>query len=316
MDRSKVGKQKRDYAPLLPAVIGMVLLLWGLKVMYTAFTYGTLPTAGWHTEEKSLFGLTWLIVYVIVLLPVYIYALEPGWQSLRLRKAINEPPKRYWLAAIGISVLLVTLTLCARIAVTAWFPSPMHPPFQQFQGGFANGAMATLVLLLLEAGVLAGIKHQTRRGQQAYPLLIPAGFALVLLVWAGWVGYTAFSSGTLPVVGWHTDRRLLFGFLWLVIFGVALLPAYLYAVSLGLLGLIGQMDTAEKESQNFWLAAISNTALLCMITFCARLAVTSWFPVPLHPPFDHSYGGLLNGMLATAALAFVTAIYYRIARAF
>ncbi len=192
----------------------------------------------------------------------------------------------------------------------------MHPPFSKFQGGFANGLAATMVLLLLEAGVLAGIKHQTRRGQHSYPLLIPACFALVLLVWGGWVVHTAFTTGTLPVVSWRTEHQFLFGLLWLAVFVVVLLPAYLYGISLGLLGVIGQMDPVEKESQNLWLVAVSNTALLFVITFCARLVATSWFPGPLHPPFDHAGGGLLSGLVSTSGLGLVTAVYYRIARSF
>ncbi|MCU0783748.1 MAG: TIGR03758 family integrating conjugative element protein [Verrucomicrobia bacterium] len=308
--------QKRDLAPLFPALIGLVLLGWGFWVTYTAITCGDLPVVGWHTEAKELFGLTWLIVFVVVLLPAYLYAIGLGWQSLRNPVPASERPKRYWLAAFGVSVMLCALTFCARVAATAWFPSPMHPPFAELRGGWVSGLAATIILLLLEAGVLAGIKHQTRRGQHLYPLLIPGGFALVLLVWAGWVAYTAFTDGSLPIVGWQTERRLLFGLLWLAVFCVVLLPTYLYAVSLGLLSLIGKMDQAEKLSQNFWLVAISNTALLCLITFCARLAVTAWFPEQMHPPLHQFNGGILAGLLATAALGLVVAVYYRIARSF
>ncbi len=316
MDQSNGAKQKRDLAPLLPALVGTVMLFWGLKVMYTSFAYGSLPIAGWHTEQKNLFGLSWLIVFMIVLLPAYLYAIGTGWQSLKRLGRTSEPPKRYWLAAVGISVLLGVLTFCARVAVTAWFPSPMHAPFESFNGGMASGLAATMILVLLEAGVLAGIKHQTRHGQHSYPLLIPACFALVLLVWGGTVVYSSFKAGALPVVGWQTDHRLGFGWLWSVVFIVVLLPAYLYAVSLGLLGLIGQMDPLERESQNFWLVAISNTALLCLITFCARFTVTAWFNKPLHPPFDQITGGILPGVVASITLLLVTTFYYRIARSF
>jgi hypothetical protein len=310
-------KLERNLGPLLPVLTGLGLLAWGCWVLYTAFAYGSLPVAGWRTESKQLFGLTWLVVFVVVLIPAYLYAISKGWWSLRKKPTTDEDggdSRR--LAAVGVSVLLVALTFCARVAVTAWFPVPMHPPFGRWHGGWGSGLVATMILLMLEAGVLVGIKHQTRCDQRPYPLLIPGGFALLLMVWAGWVAHTSFVHGSLPVVGWQTESPRLFGMLWLAVLCVVLLPAYLYAVFLGILGLVKRLYRDEVVRQNYWLVAIGNTALLCLITFCARLAVTAWFPVPMHPPLDQWQGGPAAGALATAVLVIVTTFYYRTARSF
>ena len=75
--------QKKFFAPLLPAIIGLVLLVWGLWVMYTAFKYGTLPVVGWETEDNEHFGLIWFIAFFVVLLPAYAFAISRGVQCLQ-----------------------------------------------------------------------------------------------------------------------------------------------------------------------------------------------------------------------------------------
>jgi hypothetical protein len=309
--------QKRTFAPLLPASVGLVLLVWGGWVMYTAFKYGTLPVAGWATDRKALFGLAWFMTFFVVLLPAYAYAISQGLQALRGNQTVAARPQRgQWLGAGSISLLLCALTFCSRVAVTAWFPSPMHPPFEDYQGGRMAGFTATIILLLAEAGVLAGIKHQTRRQQQPFPLLLPGLFALILLLWAGWVAYTAFRDGSLPVVGWRTAHRYWFGWAWLIAFGFVLLPAYLYAIGLGLLGLVERSTQNSPASQNFWLVAIGITALLCLVTFATRVAVTAWFPEPMHPPLGQFEGGWPVGFIATAGLVVVVLFFYKVARSF
>ncbi len=309
--------QNRSFAPLLPAFVGLVLLVWGLWVMYTAFKYGTLPVVGWATEYNRLFGLTWFITFFIVLLPAYAYAISLGLHELQGHADDSARPQRgQWLVAVGVAVLLCALTFCARVAVSAWFPSPMHPPLRDFQGGRVAGLAATMILVLLEAGVLAGIKHQARRQQSPFPLLLPGFFALVLLAWAVWVAFTAFTDGALPIVGWRTEHRRLFGWLWVGACLVALLPAYLYAIGLGILGLIERSGRNSPTSQNFWLVAISITALLALVTLATRLAVTAWFPVPMHAPLSQFEGGTLMGVLATAACGGVVLLFYKVARSF
>jgi hypothetical protein len=307
--------RRNSAVSLLPILTGAVLLLWGIQVVITAFAFGSMPIAGWHTEQKRLFGLAWLAVFVVVLLPSYLYAIETG---LRLRRAAGQTPapRKQSAAAIGVTILLVTLTMCARVAVTAWFPEPMHPPFQDFQGGLVPGVISSLLLLILEAGVLVGIKRQTRRDQKPYPLLIPACFAALLLVWTVWIVWTAFTKGLFPVVLWRTEYRHWFGLAWAVVALVVLLPAYLYAIGLGILGFLRRHWDEEVVEQNFWLVAITNTAFLCALTFGARVAVTAWFPEPMHPPFDDLVGGPLAGLLASAVLGLLTVFYYRVAREF
>ena len=119
--------QKKFFAPLLPAIIGLVLLFWGLKVMYTSFKYGTMPIAGWQTESNEHFGLIWFIAYFVVLLPAYTFAISRGVQCLQ-KKNDDEPQSKrgQWLGAVAVTVLLCTLTFCTRVAVTAQVSASSH----------------------------------------------------------------------------------------------------------------------------------------------------------------------------------------------
>ena len=312
-------KRIRVLAPLLPVVTGMILTLWGLNVMYTSFTSASLPIAGWHTDQdhKNDLGLTWLIAFSIVLLPVYLYAISLGLQVFQRKKeAIALREKSRWATDLGLATLLCLLTFCSRVAVTAWFPSPMHIPFEKYQGGFVPGIVATLILLFVEVGVLFAIKHQTLRKRQPMALLIPGFFSVLLLMWAGWITFTAFKEGSLPVVGWQTNHPKLFGSSWLVAFIVVLLPAYLYSVGLGLLGVLERPQGKRPTDQNSWLVAIGFTALLGLLTFCTRVAVTAWFHQPMHPPLEHFQGGLVSGLISTAVLGGVVVLFHRVAQAF
>lgn len=312
-------KRSRVFASLLPVVAGIILTLWGLKVMYTSFTSGSMPIAGWHTDQdhKNHFGLTWFIAFSIVLLPVYLYAISFGLQAFKKKSEVSVPRgQSRWATAFGVATLLCLLTFCVRVAVTAWFPSPMHIPFEEYQGGFVPGIVATIILLFVEGGVLFAIKHQTQRKRQPMALLIPGLFALLLLAWAGWITFTAFKEGSLPVVGWQTDRPRLFGAAWLVAFLVVLLPAYLYSAGLGLLGMLERPQGERPTDQNSWLVAIGFTALLGLLTFCTRVAVTAWFNEPMHPPLENFQGGLVSGLITTTVLGAVVLLFHRVARAF
>ena len=81
-------KRSRAIASLFPVVTGIILALWGLKVMYTSFTSGSMPIAGWHTDDdhKNLFGLTWFIAFSIVLSPVYLYAISLGLEVFKKKE--------------------------------------------------------------------------------------------------------------------------------------------------------------------------------------------------------------------------------------
>jgi hypothetical protein len=308
-------KLKRAFAHLLPVIVGMILMIWGLKVMYTSFRYGTMPLAGWHTDRKNWFGMTWLLAYFIVLLPAYLYAISLGLRGYcKPAEKVGEQDGRWWLMTLGVSTLLVALTFCTRGAVTAWFPSPMHPPFGILTGGVVPGIIATTVLLILEVGVLFAIKHQTRAQQQPLSLLIPGLFGVMLLVWAGWITYSAFMEGSLPVVGWQTQYPKLFGLAWVIAFFVVLLPAYVYSIGLGILGWLERNMQQQVSPQNHWLVAIGITAMLSLVTFCTRVAVTAWFPEPMHPPFHNFQGGLIGGGIATIALLVAVGLFYRVAR--
>lgn len=311
-------KRSRVFAPLLPVMAGVILTLWGLKVMYTSFSFGTMPIAGWHTDQKNHFGLTWFIAFSIMLLPAYLYAINLGLSEFRRESGGSHPRlSSRWATSFGVVTLLCLLTFCARVAVTAWFPSPMHPPFEDYQGGVTPGIAATVILLLVVAGVLFAIKHQTHRKRQPTALLIPGLFALLLLAWAGWITYTAFKEGSLPVVGWQTgDHPRLFGAAWVVAFSVVLLPAYLYAMGLGLLGMLERPQGDRPTDQNSWLVAIGFTALLGLLTFCTRVAVTAWFDEPMHPPLEYFQGGILPGLITTTVLGAVVVLFHRVARAF
>ncbi|MDW8309755.1 MAG: hypothetical protein RMK20_10320 [Verrucomicrobiales bacterium] len=300
----------------MPFGVAVLLLLLGLQVSYTAFAWGAMPIAGWRTEAKGFFGLVWLGVFGVVLLPAYLHAIESSLTCLRSPEPAAAGPARRLLAALGVTILLVALTLAARVAVTAWFPVPMHPPFQRWTGGVGPGLIATVLLLALEVAVLRGIKHQTRRDQKPYPLLIPAAFGALLLGWALWVVWSAFARGRFPVIPWQTEHRSWFGLLWLVATLTVLMPAYVYAMSLGVLGLVRRFYSQDVTQQNLWLVAITTTAMLFVLTLAARVAVTAWFPGPIHPPFEFLNGNLLMGLGASLILALLSALYYRVARAF
>lgn len=310
-------KQSRVFAPLLPVIAGMILIVWGLQVMYSAFTSGSMPIAGWKTDQFNNFGLTWFITFSIVLLPVYLYSINLGMQEFRRETPSDQPRRRgRWATAFGVVTLLCLLTFCSRVAASAWFPSPMHTPFDDYQGGLLPGILATTVLVFVEAGVLFAIKHQTKRRRQPMALLIPGLFAVLLSAWAGWITFTAFKEGSLPVVGWQTNHPRLFGAAWLLAFFVVLLPAYLYAMGLGLLGVLERSHGERPTDQNSWLVAIGFTALLGLLTFCTRVAVTAWFNEPMHPPFDFFQGGIVSGIITTSILGFVVVLFHRLARAF
>lgn len=314
-ETSLAMRLKRVVAHMLPVVVGLLLLIWGLKVMYTSFSYGTMPWAGWETERKSWFGMTWLAAYFIVLLPAYLYAISQGLQSYRASQTeVRGPDGRCWLSVLGISTLLVALTFCTRVAVTAWFPSPMHTPFEGLRGGVIPGAIATIILLATEVRVLLAIKQQKQGQHQPLSLLIPGLFGVVLLIWAGWITYTAFTEGSLPVVGWHTDHPRWFGLAWLIAFFVVLLPAYIYSIGLGILGWLERDMRQQLSPQNHWLVAIGITAMLSVVTFCTRIAVTAWFPEQMHPPLHQFEGGLVGGGIMTLVLLVVMALFYRVAR--
>ena len=145
---------------------------------------------------------------------------------------------------------------------------------------------------------------------------MPASVALVLLVWAGWIMYTSFKYGTLPVAGWETDCPKLFGTLWVLTFVIVLLPAYVYAIGLGILALLERHEELEPAPKSYWPVAANTTCLLILLTFCARVAVTAWFPGDMHPPLGDFHGGVLSGLIATLFMGFVTVTFFKVARSF
>lgn len=140
-------KPKKPMALLLPANVAVVLLLWACWILYTGYKYGRLPVAGWETEHRYIFGTVWLVVFLVILLPAYVYAMALGVLALLERNDADQPqPKNYWPVAVAVTVMLILITFCARVAVTAWFPSDMHAPLSSYQGGMVAGFIATIVL--------------------------------------------------------------------------------------------------------------------------------------------------------------------------
>ena len=146
------------------------------------------------------------------------------------------------------------------------------------------------------------------------PLLLPAIVAVILLAWAVWVTWTSFRAGALPVVGWQTEHRHLFGTLWLAAFLCILLPVYFFGISLGLTSLIESDQATPQRPSVCWSVACGMTIVEVLITFTARLAVTAWFPTEMHPPFQHLQGGWWPGLISTAVLALLLTLFYRIMR--
>lgn len=149
-----------------------------------------------------------------------------------------------------------------------------------------------------------------------FPLLIPAIVALVLLGRACFNFYNTYHSGEFRLLGWQTEHKGAFGTAWLITALVVLIPAYLYAISLGLLALFERDKQARPSRRVIWRVTLEISVLLIVVTYCARLAVTAWFPEKLILPLDDFDGGVLSGVVATAVLAGVVTLYYRVARSF
>jgi hypothetical protein len=146
------------------------------------------------------------------------------------------------------------------------------------------------------------------------PLMLPALVALILLAWAIWVTMTAFVQGALPVAGWETDRKYLFGTIWVIGFLTILLPIYFFGISLGLTAFLENPEEAKSRPPACWRVAWGMTIVMVLITFCTRLATTSWFETPMHPPFQAIQGGLKPGLLSTLVLITLLTIFYRLMR--
>ena len=146
------------------------------------------------------------------------------------------------------------------------------------------------------------------------PLLVPACIALLLLIWGSANLFFSFRQGAFPVVGWETEHSRVFGTLWLIVFGSVLLPAYLYALALGVLSFLNRTGDHEPAPQLYWTMAANVTCLLVLLTFCARVAVTAWFPGQMHPPLDDYHGGVVPGVIATLFMLFVAVTFYKVAR--
>ena len=146
------------------------------------------------------------------------------------------------------------------------------------------------------------------------PLLLPATLGLALLVLGCWNIHTSIFHGTLPEVDWHTEHSMLFGFLWVLTFGIILLPAYIFAIELGLLTLTEDEDGPETRRTSYWPLALGLSGLVCLVTYCGQLAVTSWFGSVLALPFVTIRGGLWPGMIAVALMGIILAATRRLLR--
>lgn len=144
------------------------------------------------------------------------------------------------------------------------------------------------------------------------PLLLPASVAVILLIWSGWITWTSFEDGALPVVGWHTESRHLFGTIWLIALLTILLPIYFFGISLGLTAFLDSDQETAAKPKACWRVAWGMTIVLVLITFVTRLAVTAWFPTHMHPPFQSMEGGVLPGSVVTTVLFCLLVIFYRL----
>lgn len=146
------------------------------------------------------------------------------------------------------------------------------------------------------------------------PLLLPAVVALILLAWAIWITTTAFTEGSLPIARWDTDRNYLFGTIWVIAFLTILLPIYFFGISLGLTAFLERSEETQPRANTCWRVAWGMTVVMVLITFCTRLAVTSWFPTNMHPPFQALDGGAHWGIISTLILVGLVVIFYRLMR--
>lgn len=130
---------------------------------------------------------------------------------------------------------------------------------------------------------------------------------------AVWRACLAFADGAFPLVGWQTEHRLPFGLAWLVISLTVLLPAYLGAIGLSVLAIREARSEVPDHRDNPWPGAILISVLLVLLTFCARVAVTAWFPEELHPPLHSLNGGLLTGLVVTVLSGLTFAVTLKVA---
>lgn len=101
-----------------------------------------------------MFGTAWLVVAACVLLPWYLLVLSNCIFALAGLNHRGNEGQFHWLEAVVYVFLLAVLTFGARVAVTAWFPEPMHPPFDWVQGGAVPGIVASVTAFLLAATTL------------------------------------------------------------------------------------------------------------------------------------------------------------------
>lgn len=138
---------------LLPALVSFLLLISSVWTGVTAFTEGEFPFSDWKTRYVEWFGFAWVASAAVILLPCYLAAIGLGFFAWTVREEPDAHERRFhWWMAVAMTLFLVLLTFGVRVMVTAWFPVPMHPPFDELSGG---PGMGFLVFVILSLAVLA-----------------------------------------------------------------------------------------------------------------------------------------------------------------
>lgn len=152
---------------MAPVVISAILMVWSTCNIYFSFADGELPVVDWKTEHKVTFGMLWTFVTLFILYPIYLATFLMGISISKIdlvqRDQTGESP---WFTATVLSVLVILVTFCVRVSVTAWFPTRMHQPFQNINGGPASGAVALLVSIGVMIFTLKLIRKISKRLEQ------------------------------------------------------------------------------------------------------------------------------------------------------
>ena len=112
--------------------------------------------------------LVWLTMALFVLAPCYLLVIGSCLHALFTLARAPRAPAVSCLVGAAQGVLVVLLTFGVRIAVTAWFPEELHPPFAETHGNPALGFAATLAVLglaVLVFNVMARIPPLRQRAR-------------------------------------------------------------------------------------------------------------------------------------------------------
>lgn len=132
---------------LLPALLSIFLLVWTIWIGVAAFTNADFAFEEWRTRYREWFGFAWLASSLVILVPCYLASIGLGLMAWTVREPEEAAERRsHWVMSLAMTAFLLLLTFGVRVMVTAWFPSPLLPPFEEVRGGPGVGLLAFCIL--------------------------------------------------------------------------------------------------------------------------------------------------------------------------